>query len=220
LYGASEFSRDVDILILADEDNLAALAVALGRLRATVIAVPPFEARYLAQGHAVHFRCEAEGCDSIRLDVMAKMRGVVGFAELWARRTTLATDDAGEVNLFSVYDLVQSKKTQRDKDWPMIKSLLEVDYLEHQGNASEGQRRFWLMESRTVGMLVELCEQYPGLARALSPERPLLAKAVAHDLSALASMLEEEEQVIRSVDRTYWLPLRKELELLRRGGSA
>jgi hypothetical protein len=116
--------------------------------------------------------------------------------------------------------LYGASEFSRDKDWPMIKSLLEVDYLEHRGSESEGQRRFWLMESRTAGMLVELCEQYPGQARALSPERPLLAKAVAHDLSALEAMLTEEEQAIRSVDRAYWLPLRQELELLRRGGSA
>jgi hypothetical protein len=55
-YGAAEFSRDADFAILADAANLARLCKALDELRAEVIAVPPFELKYLRQGHAIHFR--------------------------------------------------------------------------------------------------------------------------------------------------------------------
>lgn len=47
LYGAAEFSRDVDFVVLADIDNLSRLQLALEELQATRIAVPPFESRYL-----------------------------------------------------------------------------------------------------------------------------------------------------------------------------
>lgn len=47
LYGAAEFSRDVDFVVLADIDNLSRLQLALEELHATRIAVPPFESRYL-----------------------------------------------------------------------------------------------------------------------------------------------------------------------------
>ncbi len=57
LYGAAEFSRDTDIAVLAEAGNLGKLAAALDRLQAERIAVPPFEAKYLLRGHAVHFRC-------------------------------------------------------------------------------------------------------------------------------------------------------------------
>jgi len=56
-YGAAEFSRDTDFAILAESNNLARLRKALDELQARVIAVPPFELKYLRRGHAVHFRC-------------------------------------------------------------------------------------------------------------------------------------------------------------------
>jgi len=89
VYGGAEFSRDTDILVLADEGNLARLAAAVGELQAAVIAVPPFEKRYLDAGHAVHFRCRATGVEGMRLDVMARVRGLPGFEDLWQRRSSV-----------------------------------------------------------------------------------------------------------------------------------
>ncbi len=43
-YGAAEFSRDTDLLILAEPENLERLRSALNELQAECIAVPPFEA--------------------------------------------------------------------------------------------------------------------------------------------------------------------------------
>ena len=45
-YGAAEFSRDLDLLILADATNLPNLVRALDALDAEVIAVPPLEERH------------------------------------------------------------------------------------------------------------------------------------------------------------------------------
>ncbi len=59
---------------------------------------------------------------------MSVMRGVGPFEELWERRTTLAIG-ADEVDLLSLPDLVRAKKTQRDKDWPMIRRLVEAVFL-------------------------------------------------------------------------------------------
>jgi hypothetical protein len=42
LYGAAEFSRASDFVVLADEKNLELLHAALRELEADVIAVPPF----------------------------------------------------------------------------------------------------------------------------------------------------------------------------------
>ncbi|HUE83062.1 MAG TPA: hypothetical protein VMM84_13185 [Pyrinomonadaceae bacterium] len=46
-YGAAEFSRDTDLAILASSENLTKLNKALRELQAEVIAVPPFEEKYL-----------------------------------------------------------------------------------------------------------------------------------------------------------------------------
>lgn len=59
LYGAAEFSRDLDLAVLATPAGEAKLRAALAALNATVIAVPPFRAEYLARGHAVHFAVPA-----------------------------------------------------------------------------------------------------------------------------------------------------------------
>ena len=51
-YGVAEFSRDTDLAILSSSENLARLKKALKDLQAEVIAVPPFEAKYLRKGDA------------------------------------------------------------------------------------------------------------------------------------------------------------------------
>jgi hypothetical protein len=43
LYGAAEFSRDCDIVLLADEANLERLSSALVELQADCIAIPEFK---------------------------------------------------------------------------------------------------------------------------------------------------------------------------------
>ena len=80
LYGAAEFSRDIDLVILADEANLARLRKALTALQANPIAVPPFETKYFRKGHAIHFRCQHPEVLRMRVDVMSKLRGVGSFA--------------------------------------------------------------------------------------------------------------------------------------------
>lgn len=62
----------------------------------------------------------------MRVEVMSKMRGVDSFGKLWKRRTVIALPDGTKCDLPSVPDLVQAKKTQRDKDWLMIRRLVEA----------------------------------------------------------------------------------------------
>ncbi len=215
LYGAAEFSRDTDIVILADPANLDRLSAALRDLDAECVAVPPFELEYLLRGHAVHFRCHDPEADGMRIDMMSVMRGVDPFEELWARRTTLdhGTDDCLEV--ISLPDLVAAKKTQRDKDWPMIRRLVEANYVQNQDDPTSEQILFWLRESRTSEILLDLAAAYPDELAKLISARPLLASAESRNSDALEAQLEAEEKRERQLDREYWLPLRAELEQLR-----
>src|SRR6476619_4035433 len=87
LYGAAEFSRDLDLALLPDPANLDRLQVALAELDAERIAVPPLALDHLMEGLAVHFRCRQPDVAGLRIDVMTQMRGVAPFPELWARRT-------------------------------------------------------------------------------------------------------------------------------------
>ena len=216
LYGAAEFSRDTDLVLLASADNLTLLEAALDALGASVIAVPPFESQYLERGHAVHFGYDDPESGRMRIDVMARMRGMDPFLSLWARRTTLMLEGAGEVDVLSLPDLVLSKKTQRDKDWPMLRRLVEVSYLTFRTEPTEARVEFWLLELRTTALLLEAAGQFAGQARSLAGRRPLLTEALAGREDKVTNALAGEEATERAADRAYWAPLKAELERLRR----
>ena len=216
LYGAAEFSRDTDFTVFASPENLDRLAHALADLRAEVVAVPPFELRYLERGHAVHFRCRRPDVDRMRLDIMTKMRGVDPFPDLWTRRTSLSLPESLELDVLSLPDLVASKKTQRDKDWPMIRRLVEADYDRFFESPSDERIRFWLGELRTPELLVECASRFRDTAQAATAERPAVAAALEGDEREVDRRLTEEQALEMERDRAYWEPLRKDLERLRR----
>jgi hypothetical protein len=217
LYGAAEFSRDADIAILAEPDNLQRLNGALRELDAECIALPPLSLSYLKKGHAVHFRCRRPDARGVRIDIMSVMRGVPSFVTLWRRRTTVTTEDGTTFDLISLPDLVRVKKTQRDKDWPMLRRLVEAHYVENAQDPNADQIAFWFREARSPAMLTQLAEQYPAVLNQESTKRPLLALAGDHRTDDLDAALREEERLEREADRAYWLPLKKELEKLRHG---
>ncbi|MBI2501830.1 MAG: hypothetical protein HYW07_01185 [Candidatus Latescibacteria bacterium] len=214
LYGAAEFSRDIDLAILVSPENLDHLRAALKALQAEPIYFPRLTEEVLRRGHACHFRCRA--AEGLRIDVMGRWRGMGEFSELWERRIEIDLPEVGQVAVMAVEDLVKSKKTQRDKDWPMIRRLLEVDFYRHGLDASTARVRFWLAEGRTPEILQVLAEKYPEFTREAARRRPLLSEALAGDAASLARMLREEEDQERALDRQYWAPLKEELERWRR----
>ena len=214
-YGAAEFSRDTDLAILSTSANLTRLSHALKELNAEVIAVPPFELKYLRKGHAVHFRCQHPEAAGMRVDVMTKMRGVDSFGKLWIGRTTVSIDTGATCELMALPDLVRAKKTQQDKDWPMLRRLVEVNYFTSRKHPSTQQVRFWFLELRTPELLIELAAKEGGIPKHLIRKRPLLELARPGNEIILADALLGEERLEREADRQYWLPLRAELERLR-----
>jgi len=214
-YGGAEFSRDADIAVLTSPDNLRRLEKALVELQAEAIAVPPFDVEYLLRGHAVHFRCAHPDAAGMRIDVIAVMRGVDSFEVLWERRTTVEVAPGEVYEVIALPDLVRSKKTQRDKDWPMIRRLIEAHYAVNRQRPTPAHVEFWLLESRTPSMLREVAAAHPAALRRASPMRPFLSAIEAVDDAALEEALEAEERKERDADRAYWKPLREELERLR-----
>ena len=216
LYGAAQFSKDIDFLVLADAENFDRLLAALAELQAERIAVPPFDPAHLARGHAVHFRCRHADAPGLRVDVMTKLRGPTDFEALWSRRFTLTAERGDVFELLNIDDLVQAKKTQRDKDWPMISLLVETHYFAFATEPTPERVIFWLRETRTPERLIELAGRFPEDCRRLSGERPLLAKAQAENIDDLRHEIMEEELRGRQHDREYWAPLKAEMEGFRR----
>jgi hypothetical protein len=213
-YGAAEFSRDVDLLVLVDSDNLARLRTALDELEAHPIAVPDLKEEFLRAGLAVHFRCRRPDVDGLRIDVMSVLRGAASFDDLWRRRTTIEV--AGEtIDSMALEDLVQVKKTQRDKDWPMIRRLVEQNYFANVKAPSFQQVQFWLRELRSPGLLIAACKNWPEESYRIATDRPATAAALAENLDKIEECLALEEKREREADRAYGRPLREQLETLR-----
>ncbi len=211
LYGAAEFSRDVDLAILADEQNIKRLERALAELRAEPVYFPPLALDVLQRGHACHFRLNLPEVEGLRLDIMSRMHGCESFERLWERRTKLRLPGIGLVAVLGLADLVQAKKTQRDKDWPMIRRLIEVDYHNRPRRPSRAQIMLWFREARTASLLLELCRRYPTMARSLAKSRRAVDWALRENLPRLQGALRAEENALRAKDRAYWEPLRQEL---------
>ncbi len=214
-YGAAEFSRDTDLVVLADAANWQRLIQVLDELQAERIYFPPAELSYLWQGHALHFRCHHPEANEMRVDIMSVMRGVDEFPALWERRTTLEDEGGTVYEILSLPDLVKAKKTQRDRDWPMIRRLVEVDYLRNRSQPDDAHLRFWLRELRTAELILEVASMQPLVVSQIASERPLLELAHPEKRVELEAALDVEEKLERARDRAYWKPLKEELERLR-----
>jgi len=216
-YGAAQFSKDIDFLILAEDENFEGLHAVLGELKATRIAVPGFDPRVLDRGHVVHYRCKATGVEGLRVDIMTKLRDLPDFSILWDRRTTITESDGQKIDLLSVPDLVNAKKTQRMKDWPMISALVEGHYDQYTSEPNPSRIDFWLRESRVEDRLIDLVVRFPAEAAAMAAStRPLLTLAITPDLPRLREALDAEVRAEQEKDRIYWEPLKREMEEFRR----
>jgi len=216
LYGAAEFSRDIDLAVMVSSENIGNLRSALNELEAEKIFFPDLSEDVLLRGHACHFRCHMQDVNGLRIDVIGVMRGVDSFTLLWERREEIDLPGIGKVALMGLSDLVRSKKTQRDKDWPMIRRLIDADIYNTAYNPSEEKIRFWFAECRTPELLISLAAKYPEIASLMAANRPLLRSAIHGNQEELQSLLRDEEDRERNLDRQYWKPLREELEAWRR----
>ena len=170
-YGAAEFSRDLDLLILADPANFERIRTALTDLNAKPIAVPPFDAGFLSRGHAVHFRCQREDVKDLRIDLMSVLRTGAHFEDMWDRRTTIEIE--GEpVDLMALEDLVNAKKTQSDMHWSVIRRLMERSYFTRDDAVTPELAGFWLRELRTAELLIEASAAWPEIAHTFSSGAP------------------------------------------------
>lgn len=154
--------------------------------------------------------------NGLRIDVMTRLRGCETFDRLWARRTTIqdpSPDAAYEVP--AIEDLVCAIKTQRDKDWPMMRRLVEAHYDENQDDQNDAMDQFWLRESRTPEILSPLMQRFPESVIMLTSSRPWLSSVEPTDFEQIEQFLRQEEEMERRDDEAYWKPLKEELVQLR-----
>ena len=97
-----------------------------------------------------------------------------------------------EFHLLSVPDLVEAKKTQRSKDWPVIEALVAIHCTENSSAPNHDWIRFWLMEARSPELLVELCTRFQKEALDLQKDRPLLSVGIQGDAPLLRAEIQTE----------------------------
>ena len=82
------------------------------------------------------------------------------------------------VELLALEDLVRAKKTQRDKDWPMLRRLVDASYdAGRDEEPLQTQIDFWLTELRTPEFLRDAVARFPECAAQVT--RPAVRAALA-----------------------------------------
>jgi hypothetical protein len=148
---------------------------------------------------------------------MTHLRAMPPFPVLWERRTVIADERENEFHLLSIPDLVDAKKTQRMKDWPIIELLVAIHYRENGASTRADWIEFWLREARTPELLEELVVRFPAETRTQAERRPLLLLVPSGNREKVREALDAEVRAEQARDREYWAPLKAELEILRRG---
>jgi hypothetical protein len=97
----------------------------------------------------------------------------------------------------------------------MIRRLVEAHYFANNKKSHLPYVKFWLRELRTPALLLDVVQAHTNVARQFSDRRRLLRHALRRNIAQLERALAAEESRSRAQDKAYWLPLRKELEILR-----
>lgn len=110
-HGSRRVTRDVDIVVRPEDENLARLEAALGELRAVKLLpgaahdpIEPADVAMIALGTTLHSRSAAG-----RLDIVGSPVGAAPFADLWARSVVVPVGGV-EVRVCGLDDLIAMKR--------------------------------------------------------------------------------------------------------------
>jgi hypothetical protein len=231
LYGATEFTEDLDIWAAPDQENLNRLAAALRRLNARVGPLTPCLTEQNARfGHGFHFLVTEPDGQSWPLDVMGQPPRVGDFDSAFSDAAVLLPS-LPELKTIDPMRLVTLKKTDRDRDYSVIARLVEVvvdDWL-GRGSPTSAEMRWACSEARSVAPIMQLW-RIPGfrevfdacdrpclrvIAGVLRPDEPLDEDR----LDRFVAALDEEKRQFQRQSRAYWRPIVDHVKELRRQGK-
>lgn len=216
-YGASQFTRDADLWINPTKRNLNRLRKVLKDLKATLRFLPPLKLSYLKKGHGVHFRFKYQG-RNFNIDILGKAPRVSGFLSAW-KDAQLIDWHRLNVPVLDAQRLIATKKTDRERDYPVIQLLGELIF--EQARRERKNRKtiiLWLAkESRNPQHLRNIARWNGGRQALLESKRPAAILA-AQNASAIEIQeeLNTEKEKLKEENREYWRPLISELRQLRR----
>jgi hypothetical protein len=180
LYRLTVMSKDGDWVVHEDEEALAYVLAVLGRRGASYRYGAPLDRRWLAGGWSAHFEHFAAGL-RLRTDFVSRPPRVSPRAleRLWQAPVIR------EVPVVGLAELAEMKKTDREKDYPVIGELARL--------MEDPRER--LLYSRSSRDLLQLAREAPELVADLRRERPVLA-VIEEGRQALERALDEERRTL------------------------
>jgi hypothetical protein len=229
LYGAATFSEDVDLWVEPSPENLCRLADALRASHASYYKLTPaLTAELAARHHGFHFTIpEQDSGGVLYLDVMGCPPRVGSFPKA-RQRARQFESQWGTLPTLGILDLVELKKTQRPRDYPII-SRLVLAFMREKGTAASLQDKAWAVSNVfSLSEFTQLVREFPSVA-ALLGSMPALQEAterLLRDLDLPVALEDEVEElfdrrvaVLRKADRHFWRSVIDELRQLRANGQ-
>jgi len=227
IYGAADFTQDVDIWVRPDVNNFQRLLRSLDSCRARIHELtPPLTLRWGRRGHGFHFLVPAQG-SRVPLDVSARPPRVGGF-RLARKRARLMDTDWGCLPVVAEEDLVLLKRTNRPQDYAIISRLAmlriaDVDKL------PRPLLRWASANAFRVEDLVDLVNRFGDRLRATDFAAPratrrLLALRTRGIEPSPADIAFTERELLGAMSRyieagrAYWIPRIQDLRQLRNSG--
>ena len=217
VYGASQFTRDADFWINPTKINLNRLKKALKELKTTPRFLPPLKLSYLKKGHGVHFRFSYKGHNFL-IDILGKPPRVSGFLPAWKNAEPIQWHGL-KIPVLDIRRLVDTKKTNRERDYLVIQSLTELVFENAIRNKSTQKLvAGWLAkESRNPSHLKMIARTWKnGKKVLLESKRPAaILAAQGATVPQIKAELEIEKERLKKENIEYWRPLIHELRRLR-----
>ncbi len=231
LYGAATFSEDVDLWVAPSEQNFDRFKAALRQSQARYYKLTPaLTVAHAVDRHGFHFVVPSpEDGLEIFLDVMGCPPRVGGFDAAFAASRDIETR-WGNLHTVGIKELVELKKTQRPKDYPII-SRLALAWFDERAADPTTEDLEWVFENLfSLPELVRLCIDHPRQVEQFLPSAPEpLVRAAAQLLRSgrmeptledeLEECLDQRTLPLRRADRYFWRTVIESLRGLRSRGE-
>ncbi len=178
LHRLAFMSKDGDWILRENEEAASRILSVLEGYGASYRFGAPLDVRWLSGGWSAHFEFKHDGL-RVRTDFVTRPPRIATdrLARLWREQESRKPPCLG------IADLIESKKTNREKDYAVIGELARM-------LAGVEDR---LKQSRSARELVELANRHPDMVAELKGQRPLLA-TIAKGTDAVEVALDAERR--------------------------
>jgi len=173
-------SKDGDWILRETEGALARVLTVLHERHAVYRFGAPLDLGWMRGGWSAHLEFRQDGL-RVRTDFVTRPPRIGGeeLAMMWCEQ------EGRELPVVGARDLIEIKKTNREKDYAVIGELARL--------LEKPEER--LLASRSARDIIDLLERHPGILPSLAAKRSALA-AASHGIDALEAALDAERRAL------------------------